>query len=130
MATARAQNQLALDEQVVEDTELEAALETRLDAQVAQGEARKAFKEANEAAKVHIAKLELPDEHAVRVGRFRISRSAVSARHVAFDVDPTSRVRITLLDGKAPSEGDGAAPEYDAGKVTELRNIAADARQQ
>jgi hypothetical protein len=77
--------QLALDEKVVEIASLEEALEERHSARLAAGEARKAYKEAHEAAKVEIEKLELPEDTPVRAGRFRITRSAVAARSVAFD---------------------------------------------
>lgn len=89
--------QLALDEKVVEIPELEDALEERQSAKAAAGEARKAYKEAHEAAKVEIEKLELPDDTPVRAGRFRITRSAVSARSVAFETSPTTRLNITYL---------------------------------
>jgi hypothetical protein len=36
----------------------------------------------------------------VRAGRFRITRSAVAARSVSFDTDPTSRLNITFLGGE------------------------------
>jgi hypothetical protein len=89
--------QLALDEQPIEDTELEAALEERLRRQTIASETRKAFDEAHEAANAEIAKLELPEGGAVRCGRFRIARTSVAARHVAFDAKATSRVRISLI---------------------------------
>jgi hypothetical protein len=98
MATrARSQDQLGFDEQVVEISDLEQALEERLRRKVVVDETRKAYNEANELAAAEIAKLELPDGKVVRVGRFRISRTAVSARSVAFDVKATSRIRITLV---------------------------------
>lgn len=47
---------------------------------------------------VHEDDLELPaDGRAVRCGRFRITRSSVSARTVQFETKPTTRVRITVL---------------------------------
>ena len=89
----RAVPQLGFDETVVEDNELEEALEERQRMRVLSGEHRKAYDEANEAANVEIAKQELPDGKAIRVGRF----SAVSARSVAFEAKPTTRVRITVV---------------------------------
>ena len=89
--------QLGFDETVVEDDELEEALEERQRLKVLTGEHQKSYREANEAANVEIAKQELPDGKVIRVGRFRVTRSAVSARSVAFDVKPTTRVRITVV---------------------------------
>jgi hypothetical protein len=87
----------ALDEQVIDDDALENALEERRRLQVLSSEHRKAFEEAHEAAGVEIAKLELPDGHAVRCGRFRITRSTRAGRSVSFETQTSSRVRITLL---------------------------------
>lgn len=95
------EQQLAMDETLIEDTTLEEALEKRQAVKAELGELRKTYDEANEAANVEIAKLELPEDKAVRVGRFRISRSSVSARTVSFETKPTSRIRITLLDAGA-----------------------------
>jgi hypothetical protein len=86
-----------MDETTIEDAELEDALEKRQVEKSALSEQRKAYKEANEATKVGIAKLELPDGHAVRIGRFRITRTAIPGRHVDFDVDPRSQVSIAFL---------------------------------
>jgi len=91
------QQQLGMDEKVVQIPELEAALEERQATKEALGEARKAYAEAHEAASAEIAKLELPDDTPVRAGRFRITRSAVSARTVSFETKPTTRVTITYL---------------------------------
>lgn len=91
------QPQLGLDEKVVDIPELVSALEERLAAKSTLGDARKVYAEANEAANVEIAKLELPDGVAVRAGDFRITRSTVAARSVAFDTKPTTRVTITWL---------------------------------
>jgi len=91
------QPQLGLDEKVVAIPELESALEERQSTKEALGEARKAYAEAHELASAEIAKLELPDDTPVRAGRFRITRSAVSARSVSFETKPTTRVTITYL---------------------------------
>jgi cation transport regulator ChaB len=94
---SRVRNQLAFDEQAVEDAALENALEDRQRRRDSLAAVRKAYDEAHEVAETEIAKLELPDGHAVRVGRFRITRAAVPERHVTFDAKATSRIRITLL---------------------------------
>jgi len=134
------QEQLGFDETPISDASLEQALEERQARKAVLGEARKDYKEAHEAASAEIAKLELPDDKAVRCGRFRITRSAVSARHVEFDTDPTSRVRITLLDAdegdeldevEAPVRMDAppAPPPKDDGNVVDLANAARRARE-
>ena len=93
----RAVPQLGFDETVVEDDDLEEALEDRQSARDVLNTHRKAFDEANEKANVEIAKQELPDGKVLRIGRFRVTRSAVSARSVSFDVKATTRVRITVV---------------------------------
>lgn len=93
----RAVDQLALDEQRIDDLALEQALERRLSRRLELADARKNAQEADEEANVEIAKLELPTETAVRCGRFRITRSSIPARSVSFEVASSSRVRITLL---------------------------------
>jgi cation transport regulator ChaB len=90
-------NQLAFDEQMVEDTALENALEDRQRRRDSLSAVRKAYDEANEEANARIAEQELPDGHAIRVGRFRITRSSVPARNVHFEAKAASRIRITLL---------------------------------
>lgn len=95
--TTTARPQLAFDETLIDDDELEESLESREEAKAAAGVARKAYNEANEAAGVEVAKLELPDGKAVRCGRFRVTRSAIPARAVSFDVKPSTRVRITVV---------------------------------
>jgi len=92
------QAQLGFDETVVEDAELEQALEERYTAKVDAGLARKVYDEKAEAAEAEIAKLEMDDDSAVRCGRFRITKKAVAARSVSFEAKATSRVTITLLD--------------------------------
>lgn len=95
----RAVEQLALDETVVEDTQLEQALEERQRRRVAASELRREFAEADEQAKSAIAKLELPAGTAVRVGRFRITRTDVPPRSISFETEAKSRVSIALIDG-------------------------------
>lgn len=100
MATAarpRLVEQTAFDENVIEDPALEEALEERQRRQNSLNAVRKEYDEAHEKAKAEIEKQELPEGGAMRVGRFRIVRQAVSARQVSFDVKATSRVRISLV---------------------------------
>ena len=89
--------QMAFDEQLIEDTALESALEERLKRKDSLNAVRKVYDEADEAAQVEIAKLELPEGGAARVGRFRITRSSIPARSVTFETKPSSRVRIAVI---------------------------------
>jgi hypothetical protein len=90
---------MAFDEKLVEDTALESALEERERRKASLSAVRAEFKAAHAAASAEIEKLDLGDETAVRVGRFRVSRSSVAARSVQFEAEATTRVQITLLDG-------------------------------
>ena len=95
--TTRAVDQLALDEQRIDDLALEQALERRLSMRLELAEARKASEAADKEADVEIEKLELPDEGAVRCGRFRLTRTTMPGRSVSFETASKSRVRISLL---------------------------------
>lgn len=94
----RVKEQLAIDEKVIEDKELERLLEERQKVRDEMAEVRADLAKANEAANGAIAKLELPDGVPVRIGRFRLTRVEVDARHVEFDTDARSRVRIAVLE--------------------------------
>lgn len=88
-------DQTALDERVVEDQLLERALENREKAKDAKGEAAKTFKTKDEVVKDKLAELGIEEGGApVRIGRFRIERSPVAAKDVAFTTDPSSRLKI------------------------------------
>jgi hypothetical protein len=89
--------QTGMDETPVENKELIDLLEKRLRLQDDKSEVAKAYRDAHKAALAEIDKLDIPDGQAIRIGRFRITRSAVAARHVEFDTDPTSRLTIELF---------------------------------
>lgn len=97
MAT-QAKDQLAFDEQVIEDPSIERILEDRLKAQDVAASARKDVKTATDRAMVAIEKLELPVGGAARVGRFRITRTVTPARSVSFDTEAKDRVKISLAE--------------------------------
>lgn len=101
MPNLRAVDQLGLDEQTIEDPEVEAALEEREKRKNSMNAVRKEYQDADEAAKVEIAKLELPEGGAARVGRFRVTRQAIPARSVSFDTKASSRIRLSLVDEPA-----------------------------
>ena|SRR5437867_8524554 len=88
--------QLALDETVVSDEKLEAALESRQRSKDELAGARAEFRTVDEAAKSLIGQLEL-DEGPVRVGRFRITRTVLRGRAVSFETADRSRVQIALV---------------------------------
>jgi hypothetical protein len=89
--------QLGFDEQTIEDLACERALENRLLKKGSLDAVQKVYDEADEAAKLEIAKLELPEGGAVRVGRFRITRTATAGRAVSFETKPSSRIRIVVI---------------------------------
>jgi len=89
-------DQLGMDERVVEDDALAKLLDARLRAKDDVREVRGVYKAADVAAKDAIAKLDLADGDAVRVGRFRITKRATEPRHVEFDAAAGSRLTIEL----------------------------------
>lgn len=90
--------QLAFDEQVIEDADVEAALEEREKRKESLSAVRAVYDEAHEKATAEIGKLELPVGGAARVGRFRITRQALKARAVTFETKESSRLRIALIE--------------------------------
>jgi hypothetical protein len=117
--------QLGFDEVAIDDPELEQVLETRLAKKVVLDKVRKEYDEAHEAANAAIAQQELPDGGALRVGRFRVTRTAVAGRSVAFETKATSRVRILLVD----EDGEEEAPHLDLDSVVDLANASRRARE-
>jgi hypothetical protein len=91
---AQVRGQVALDETVIEDADLEQALERRQAQRDTVARASAKLRELDGVAKGHIARV-VPDDVIGRVGRFRIERRAVPERHVEFDAKPGVRVRIT-----------------------------------
>jgi hypothetical protein len=69
--------QIGMDERVIEDKALADLLERRLRLGDDKREIGRSYKAADAEARDAIAKLELADGDAVRVGRFRIARVAV-----------------------------------------------------
>lgn len=89
--------QLGFDETPVSDPTLESALEERQAAKEALREVRSGYKQADTDAKREIEKQELPEGRVIRVGRFRVERKAVAAKHVSFDTDASSRLTISVI---------------------------------
>jgi hypothetical protein len=88
-------DQLEFDEDVVNDAELEKALEEREKRKASRNALQAEFKEADEKAKALIAGIELEPDTTVRCGRFKITRSHVEGRSVAFETESTNRLSIT-----------------------------------
>jgi len=96
MPQLQAVEQQAFDEQVIEDEEIEAALEDREKKKHSLDAVRKIYDGANEHALLNLTELELPEGGAARVGRFRITRQAIAAGHREFDTKASSRIRISV----------------------------------
>jgi hypothetical protein len=97
MPRARSQPQTSLDEHVVEDAELERALEERETLKARAAKARKAYTEADEWAKGMLGRHDL-DEAPLRVGRFVVSALELPGRAVAFETSPSRRITIAVRD--------------------------------
>jgi hypothetical protein len=90
--------QQALDETLVDDAQLERALEEREKFKGKAAKARKDYAEADELAKGLATALEISDGQSVRVGRFRLSRRSIPSRAVSFETAPSSRLTIGVID--------------------------------
>ena len=77
--------QLGMDEVVIESADAEKALEERLKRKNSAAELRRQFEEADAAAKAVLLPLIPPDAEAVRIGRFRVTKSVSKSRSVAFE---------------------------------------------
>lgn len=87
-----------LFDQVVENAELEAALEDREKRNNSKNELTRQYKEAHEKVKGMIAVLDIEEDVTVRVGRFRVTRTKTEGGSVAFDRSPGERLTI-VSDG-------------------------------
>lgn len=90
------QAQLAIDETQIDNAELEAALEERLKRKHSAAELTREFKEAhdNVIGLIEAAKLDVPEQGALRIGRFRLTRAISKARAVSFETEEKSRITI------------------------------------
>ncbi len=113
--------QLGMDEEHVDEPELEQALEDRQAKREAMSSARKVYDGAHEHAKALVEQLDMADDGAIRVGRFRIAKTPIPERHVVFDTKATVRISIGLVD-----EGD-SEPGYDdtAAEQGAIKRLAA-----
>jgi hypothetical protein len=92
--SAKVEGQLGMDETVLDDEVLEAALEERSSARAAASVLSKKFREKDEVARAEIIRA-VPVGTIARVGRFRIERKATTPRHVEFDTKDGERISIS-----------------------------------
>lgn len=96
--TTEVGGQLGLDEQVVDDPSIEQLFETRERARERATEARVEAKAAHDAAMAALLEqADIPEGGALRVGRFRVTRTDVPPRVVAFETEPTSRLLVQVM---------------------------------
>lgn len=98
--------QLALDETAITNPDLEAALERRLRAQQDVTEVRGTYKvHHKEATRLIEAIADFEPDTALRVGRFRITKTHIDGRDVSFTTEPRDQLRIGLVE-----DGEASAP--------------------
>lgn len=81
-----------------EDQDLEAALEERETIRVQRSAVNAEFKTADKTAKDLLAGFELAVGEVARIGRFRIKKTAVPPRDVAFETSGTERLNIGVIE--------------------------------
>jgi hypothetical protein len=91
--------QLGMDEKIVDDKELEAALEQRENDRADVLVARQSLTMSDTKARALIDKLGMEEGDAVRVGRFRITKQLVPAHEVTFEAEESERIRIRTSEG-------------------------------
>jgi hypothetical protein len=89
--------QLGMDERVVEDAELAAALEKRLKLSDNLGEVKKSFKAAHEACIELLREHDLEDGQAIRVGRFRITKKFIAGGPVSYEASDRSQLGFEFV---------------------------------
>jgi len=91
-------DQLALDEKVVVDAQLEQLLDEREDARAARLDAQRAFDSADAKAKARIETHDIGLDAAIRVGRYRISRTMSEGGHRDFEILPKPQTKIKAVE--------------------------------
>lgn len=81
----------------IEDGDLIAALERREEARAAKLSATKAFKVEDDNAKAELVNHDIQVGDVVRAGRFRIKKTAVAPRSVAFDTSGSERLTFGVI---------------------------------
>lgn len=93
----RSVDQLAIDEQAIEDDNILTALESWQNAKEESKAAAGITKQAKEKALALLSEVPIDVGMAVRVGRFRITREEVKARSVSFETGASERIKIALI---------------------------------
>jgi hypothetical protein len=89
--------QTEITEREVESKDLEKILEDREKAKGPKLEAAKKYKTLDQLAKDKLEELGYEDGDVLRIGRFKVTATAVPSRNVAFETDPTTRLTIGVL---------------------------------
>lgn len=116
LRSIKADEQLGIDEKVIQDPDIEQALEARQRAKDERAEKNLAVKNATEKVKSLIARLEMPDPSdeaspcVVRVGRFRITKRFVKGKTVSFATEDRVQLTFGLADEQGEEETE---PGYD-----------------
>jgi hypothetical protein len=96
--TTKSDDQFAFDEKVIEDPDLEKALEDREKVKTQRQALNAKFKEKHEHAADLIDELDITEDTVVRCGRFRLTVSKVASRTVEFTTSPTERLTISTVE--------------------------------
>lgn len=95
--TAAQDPQTSLYETTIDNPTLAEQLDRRQKLKDTKAAAERAYRSANEAVKTELEKLDLGTNAPVRIGDFVVRLAPVSARQVAFETSPTSRLVISPL---------------------------------
>lgn len=93
----RSVDQLAIDEQAIEDDAILTALESWQNAKVEAAAAAGIVKREKEAAMKLLEDINIDLGMAVRVGPFRISREVVAAKSVSFETAEGETLRVRMV---------------------------------
>lgn len=136
MARVADENQIGMDEELIENPDVEAALIERQSRKDALKSVKRRYKDAHDAAVGLLKMIELPEDGAVRIGRFRITNRFVAGGHREFDTSDRSQISISFLGTEQTSakldEDDVAITDRDAvhaiagAKPTPIRRPAGD----
>lgn len=99
MPRLKSVDQIALDEEVIENDAILTALESWLNAKEESKAASAVTRKEREKVDKLLEEVPIDVGMAVRVGRFRISREVVQGRSVSFDTSDSERIRIALIEG-------------------------------
>ena len=87
--------QTSMDEVVVENSQLEGALEKRERAKAHKAQVTKTFKQADDEVKALLGGMDVEVDAPIRVGMFRIVKRTTKGHAVAFETSPSERLFIS-----------------------------------